>query len=57
MTQVNKKALARKRIFAQTPFSQSTSSEKILGPKTTLFDSTSCFGVTKITTPIGLQKS
>ena len=57
---VNKKPLARKRIFAQTSFSHSTSKleRKNFTPQNhSLFRSTSCFGVTKITTPIWLQKS
>ena len=52
---VNKKPLARKRIFVQTPFSHSTSNleRKNFTPQNhLLFRSTSCFGVTKITTPI-----
>ena len=52
---VNKKPLARKRIFIQTPFSHSTLKleQKIFTPQNhSLFRSTSCFGVTKITTPI-----
>ena len=52
---VNKKPLMRKRIFVQTPFSHSTlnSERKNFTPqKHPLFRSTSCFGVTKITTPI-----
>ena len=52
---VNKKPLARKRIFVQTPFSQSTSKlERKFFPRQNhlLFRSISCFGVTKISTPI-----
>ena len=52
---VNKKTLARKRIFVQTPFSHSTLNleRKNFTPQNqSLFRSTSCFGVTKITTPI-----
>ena len=52
---VNKKPLAIKRIFVQTPFSHSTfnSERKNFTPQNhSLFRSTSCFGVTKITTPI-----
>ena len=52
---VNKKPLARKRIFVQTPFSHSTLylERKNFTPQNhSLFRSTSCFGVTKITTPI-----
>ena len=50
-----KKAQARKRIFVETPFSPSTL--KLEGTKFTpqnhsLFQSTPCFGVTKITNPI-----
>ena len=57
---VNKKPLARKRIFVQTPFSHSTLNleRKNFTPQNhSLFRSTSCFGKTKITTPIWLQKS
>ena len=49
------KPLARKRIFVQTPFSHSTLNleQKNFTPQNhSLFRSTSCFGVTKITTPI-----
>ena len=52
---VNKKPLARKRIFVQTPFSHSTLNleRKNVTPQNhLLFRSTYCFGVTKITTPI-----
>ena len=52
---VNKKPLARKRIFVQTPFSHSTlklERNKFTPQNQSLFRSTSCFGVTKITTPI-----
>ena len=52
---VNKKPLARKRIFVQTPFSHSTLNleRKNFTPQNhLLFRSISCFGVTKITTPI-----
>ena len=52
---VNKKLLARKRIFVQTPFSHSALNleQNISRRKTTrFFRSISCFGVTKITTPI-----
>ena len=52
---VNKKPLARKRIFVQTPFSHSTLNleRKNFTPQIhSLFRSISCFGVTKITTPI-----
>ena len=55
---VNKKPLARKRIFVQTPFSHSTLNleRKNFTPQNhSLFRSTSYFGVTKITTPISLQ--
>ena len=51
----NKKPLARKRIFVQTPFSQSALKleQKNFTPQNhSLFRSISCFGVTKITTPI-----
>ena len=57
---VNKKPLARKRIFVQTPFSHSSLNleRKNFTPQNnSLFRSTSCFGVTKITTPSWLQKS
>ena len=57
---VNKKPLARQRIFVQTRFSYSTLNLKrknFTPQKHSLFRSTSCFGVTKITTPIWLQKS
>ena len=57
---VNKKPLARKLIFVQTPFSHSTLKleRKNFTPQNhSLFRSISCFGVTKITTPIWLQKS
>ena len=50
---VNKKPLARKRIFVQTPFSHSPLNleRKNFTPQNyALFRSTSCFGVTKITT-------
>ena len=52
---VNKKQLARNQIFVQTPFSHSTLKleRKNFTPRNhPLFRSTSCFGVTKITTPI-----
>ena len=52
---VNKKPLARKRIFVEAPLSQSTLNleRKNFTPQNhSLFSSTSCFGVTKITTPI-----
>ena len=52
---VNKKPLARKQIFVQTPFSHSTLNlerRKFMPQNYSLFRSTSCFGVTKITTPI-----
>ena len=52
---VNKKSLARKRIFVQTPFSHSTlklERKNITPQNHSLFRSISCFGVTKITTPI-----
>ena len=55
---VNKKPLARKRIFVQTPFSHCTLNleRKNFTPQNhSLFRSTSCFGVTIITTPIWLQ--
>ena len=52
---VNKKPLARQRFFLQTPFSHSTlnlEQKNFTLQKHSLFSSTSCFGVTKITTPI-----
>ena len=52
---VNKKPLARKRTFVQTPFSYSNLNleQKDFTPQNhSLFRSISCFGVTKITTPI-----
>ena len=57
---VNKKPLPRNRIFVQTPFSHSTlklERRKFTPQNHSLFRSISCFGVTKITTPIWLQKS
>ena len=52
---VNKKPLKRKRIVVQTPFSHSTLNleQKNFTPQNhSLFRSISCFGGTKITTPI-----
>ena len=52
---VNKKPLARKQIFAQTPFSHYILSleRKNFKPQNhSLFRSTSCFGETKVTTSI-----
>ena len=52
LPQVNKKPLARNRIFVQTPFSHSTLKleQKNFTPQNqSLFRSFSCFGVTKIT--------
>ena len=52
---VNKKPLARKQIFVQTPFSHSTlrlEQKNITPQNRSLFRSISCFSVTKITTPI-----
>ena len=50
---VNKKPLARKRIFVQTPFSHSTLNlERKNFAAKQLALSLHCFGVTKITTPI-----
>ena len=52
---VNKESLARKRIFVQKPFSHSTlklERKKFTPQNHSRFRSTSCFGVTKITTPI-----
>ena len=57
---VSKKTLARKRIFVQTPIYYSTLKleQKHFTPQNhSLFRSISCFGVTRITTPIWLQKS
>ena len=57
---VIKKTLTRKRIFVQTPFSHSASKlkfKKITPKNHSLFYSTSCFGLTKMTTPIRLQNS
>ena len=54
------KPLARRPIFVQTPFSHSTlklERKNFTPPNHSLFRSISCFGVTKITTPIWLQKS
>ena len=55
---VNKKSLARKRVFVQKPFSHSNLEQTQLEPtkftpqKQSLFRSISSFGVTKSTTPI-----
>ena len=52
---VNKKPLPIKRIFVQTPYSHSILEleQKNFTPQNhSLFRSISCFGVTKITTPI-----
>ena len=52
---VNKKPLARKQIFVQTPFSHSTLNleQKNFTPQNhSPFRFASCFGVSKITTPI-----
>ena len=56
---VNKNPLARKRIFVQTPFSHCTLKLKrnFTPQNHSLFRSISCFGVTKINTPIWFQKS
>ena len=57
---VNRKPLARKRIFVQTPFPHSTLKlewKKFTPQNHSLFRSTSCFGVIKITTAIWLQQS
>ena len=57
---VNKKPLPIKRIFIQTQYSHSTLKleRKNFTPQNHWpFRSISCFGVTKITTPIWLQKS
>ena len=57
---VNKKPQAINRTFVHTPFYHSTLKleQKIFKPQNhSLFRSTYCFGVTKITTPIWLQKS
>ena len=53
-----KKPQARKRIFVQTPFSQSTLNlerKKFTPQNHSLFRSTSCFGVTKITTQLDFK--
>ena len=58
LTHVNKKPLARMHFFVQTPFPHSTLKleRKNFTPQNhSLFHSTSCFGVTKITNPIWLQ--
>ena len=58
MAACEQKPLARKQIFVQTLFSQSTlklEQKKFTPQKHSLFRSTSYFGVTKITTPIWLQ--
>ena len=50
-----KKPVARKRIFVQTPLSHSTlklERKNFTPQKHSLFRSNSCFGDTKITTPI-----
>ena len=54
-----KNPLARKQIFVHTPFSHSTKNgaKKVTPQNHSLFRSTSCFGVTKIATPIYFQKS
>ena len=49
---VNKKSLARKRIFVQTPFSHSTLKLEGNNSHRKATRSISCFGVTIITTPI-----
>ena len=57
---VNKKPLPRNQIFVQTPFSYSTlklERKKFTSQNHWLFCSISCFGVTKITIPIWLQRS
>ena len=58
MPQVNKKTTSEKTIFVQTPFWHSTlnlEQKKFTPQNHSLFRSTSCFGVTKITTPIWLH--
>ena len=60
MSHGNKKPLPRNRIFVQTPFSHSTLKlvrNKFTPQNHSLFRSISCFGVTRIPTPIWLQKS
>ena len=55
-----RKTTNEKANFFQTPFSHSTLilKQKQFKPQThSLFRSTTCFGVTKMTTPILLQKS
>ena len=52
---VNKKPLARKRIFVQTPLSHSAlklERQNFTPQNQSLFRSPSCFGVTEIITPI-----
>ena len=54
------KTTSEKAIFVQTPFSHSTlklERKNFTAEKHSLFHFTSCFGVTKITTPIWLQKT
>ena len=60
LPRVNKKPVARKRIFVQTPFSHSTlklEQTNFTALNHSLFRAIYCFGVTKITTPTRLQKS
>ena len=60
MPHVGKKPQARKRLLVQTSFSHFTlklERKNFTLQNHPLFRSTSCFGVTKITTPIWLQKS
>ena len=57
---VNKKPLPRNRIFVRTPFSPSTlklEQKKVTPQNRSLFRSISRLVVTKITTPLWLQKS
>ena len=54
-SEIEQKTKARKRIFVQTAFSHSTlklERKNITPQNHSLFRSISCFGVTKITTPI-----
>ena len=54
LSHVNKKPVARKQIFVQTSLSHILNLEEknFTQQNHSLFRSTSCFGVTKITTPI-----
>ena len=57
---VNKKSPAKRQIFVQTPFFHSTlklEQTNFTPQKHSLFSSTSCFGVTKITTQFDFKKN